>query len=357
MGSAVRVGHTGDMQSVQAPVPHDWTTELLRMQRTPGQRSWTGVSRMIGARTGLDPLLVRCLFILLTASGGLGAIAYLFLVALTTDASAGRAPLDRLGSGWRRQSSQSIVGGAIALTVVASVGVGLVLQTWMGLSSLLVLAATVLIGQRARSRVIHPDMPAAPVHARAVLGVGIATCFASLTAMALLVMMAIGDEYVGLGVGLIIIAAGLGICAWLGSSRLLIAAGVMFSLVIGTAAMTARVPSTSSSENTIGVSAQYELHDQTLDSVSLTYDLSALTVTTDQVWRIDATDSAVQLILPSDQNIDLDIDYHNSTLNLPYSFVLFGSGSYAPGPNALAGGPELKVHIVVDSSSVTVVQP
>lgn len=311
---------------------------------------------MIGTRTGIDPLLIRCLFILLTASGGLGAITYLFLVAITIDSDTGRAPLDRLGTGWRRQSSQSIVGGAIALAAVVSVGVGLVLRTSMGLSSLLVLAATVLIGQRARARVGRPGATASPVHVRAVLILGLVTCAASAATMVVLAAIGVGDEFMILGIGLIVVAAGLAVCAWLGSSRLLIAAGLVFSLVIGGFVVGTRVPSAPPDESTIGVREQYELHDQVLDSASLTYDLTALTVTSDSMWRIDATDSAVQFILPADQNIDLAIEYHNSTLNLPYSFVLFGSGSYVIGPQALVSGPELQVQVVVDSSSVTVVQ-
>lgn len=346
------------MQSVPYPVPYDWTTELLQLRRTPGHRSWTGVTKMLSARNGVDPLLIKAFFVLLTASGGLGLIIYLFLVALTYDTVAGRAPLDRFGTGWRKQSSQAIVGGAVALAVVISAIAGMALNTLMGLTSLLIIATMILLGHRTRPHARQPINHALnPIHKRSALAVGLITVVASFLAMLVFAATGTFDLYSVLGIGLLVIAGGLAICAWLGSSKLLIAAGLTLSVLLGLVAFAERMPTSATSETTIGFYSQGELINQDIADSSITYDLTHVVVTSTQTWQVAAFNSSIVFTIPSDQNIQVEIQYQNSTLDLPDSFIFLGSGSYGIRPKTVVSGPMLKVLIVADNSTVTVVQP
>lgn len=352
------MGQTCFMYSVHTPAPQDWTTTLLRSHRTPGHHSWTGVSRMLAAWTGIDPLLIRCLFVVLTASGGLGVIAYLFLVALTIDTDTGRAPLDRLGSGWRNQSSQSVVGGAITLAILLSLGAGTFFQAIAGFNTLMVIGLMVWLGRRVRYGQNLQEPTSAPSQARSATALGAFTTATAALVMAVLLASGL-DPFLILGIGLAITAIGTAITAWVGTSRLLIATGVILTLLTATSFVTIYYTSSSSVVPGPQLVEQSELHDVALTATSVIYDLSSMTVTTDSTWSIEVDNSNLTLVLPTEQNIDVDVKYTDSTVNLPYAFVLYGSGRDGTTGTALreAGAPHLLIQITATNSRVVVSQP
>ncbi|MDO5082087.1 MAG: hypothetical protein Q4D89_01630 [Arachnia propionica] len=68
---------------------------LSRLER-PTSSTTPGLSRCLGARFAVDPLLIRMFFILLTPVGGVGVVVYTWGVLLTPREGRGVAPITRL---------------------------------------------------------------------------------------------------------------------------------------------------------------------------------------------------------------------------------------------------------------------
>ena len=88
-----------------------------RFVRTRAGRLIGGVCSGLGAQFGIDPLLVRIVFVGLTFFGGAGLWLYVAIVLLVPEEGASRAPI-RL-----RRSSLLRIAGGLALLVAAGVGV------------------------------------------------------------------------------------------------------------------------------------------------------------------------------------------------------------------------------------------
>src|SRR5437879_5117718 len=87
-----------------------------RFVRTRAGRLIGGVCSGLGAQFGIDPLLVRIVFVGLAFFGGAGIWLYLAIVLLVPEEGASRAPIRLRRSSWPK------VAGVLALLAAAGIG-------------------------------------------------------------------------------------------------------------------------------------------------------------------------------------------------------------------------------------------
>ena len=83
-----------------------------------------GVAGGIGERIGVDPLVVRLGFVLLTLAGGVGAICYLASVVASAEPAEGERPGDRPASGRRTVAVVLVLAGSLLLLRTAGLWLG-----------------------------------------------------------------------------------------------------------------------------------------------------------------------------------------------------------------------------------------
>jgi phage shock protein PspC (stress-responsive transcriptional regulator) len=99
-------------------MPEQAPPQAPRFVRTRAGRVVGGVCSGLGAQFGIDPLLVRIVFVALTLFGGAGVWLYLAIVLLVPEEGASRAPIRLRRSSWPK------IAGAVAMLVA----LGLVLS-------------------------------------------------------------------------------------------------------------------------------------------------------------------------------------------------------------------------------------
>ncbi|HZD70014.1 MAG TPA: PspC domain-containing protein [Actinomycetes bacterium] len=87
----------------------------MAFSRSRGNRVVVGVAGGVGERLGVDPVVVRIAFVLLTIAGGIGLIAYLLLAFATDRASPDRPTVWRQPSRRRTFAFALIVAGTMLL--------------------------------------------------------------------------------------------------------------------------------------------------------------------------------------------------------------------------------------------------
>ena len=134
------------MSSPVPPLP-------VKLTRNKEASKFAGVSAAIADRLGIDPLVVRALFVLASFCGGAGVVSYLSIWALTPSSATDQAPLDSIGKQWRR------ISGPVYLTVIFAVAlfVGCLIHFPLGISPIIVVGLAVLIGSQLDYR---PPKPA-----------------------------------------------------------------------------------------------------------------------------------------------------------------------------------------------------
>lgn len=125
----------------------------VKLTREKEASKFAGVSAAIAERLDVDPLVVRALFVLAGLCGGAGVVTYLSIWALTPSSTTNQAPLDRIGTLWRR-ISEPIYLIAIAL---AALFIGSLIHFPLGIEPLVVIGISALIGSQLRYR---PPKPA-----------------------------------------------------------------------------------------------------------------------------------------------------------------------------------------------------
>ena len=95
-----------------------------RLGRSAGDRVLFGVAGGIGERIGVDPLVVRLGFVLLTLAGGVGAICYLVSVVASVEPAEGEPPSDRAASGRRTVAVVLVLAGSLLLLRNAGLWLG-----------------------------------------------------------------------------------------------------------------------------------------------------------------------------------------------------------------------------------------
>ena len=83
-----------------------------------------GVAGGIGERIGVDPLVVRLGFVLLTLAGGVGAICYLAAVVTSVEPAEDESPGDRPASGRRTVAVVLVLAGSLLLLRSAGLWLG-----------------------------------------------------------------------------------------------------------------------------------------------------------------------------------------------------------------------------------------
>jgi phage shock protein C len=130
-----------------------------KLYRSPTDRVLGGVCGGIGAYLGIDPLLVRLFFVLLTIGGGAGVLIYVVLWIVVPEPEGGElASAQPFGSAMRFNNPQAnlIVGAAlVGLGLVFLVqNLGIVWMRWLNVGTLwpllLVVAGTLVIWRRAK---------------------------------------------------------------------------------------------------------------------------------------------------------------------------------------------------------------
>lgn len=112
---------------------------LVRLERPAGGPG-AGLTRALGERFGIDPLLIRVVFILLTWLGGVGIVAYAW-GALLTPRAGGQPPVLRVApafASWVPRTQWLVVTGS-SIAVVAA------FSPVLSLSAVPVLVATLLL--------------------------------------------------------------------------------------------------------------------------------------------------------------------------------------------------------------------
>lgn len=347
------------------PPRREWADEFLDLQRQPSKGKISGLSLTVSNWLQVDPLLIRALFVITALSSGFGLFAYGAGWALTTDSHTGSAPLDRFGSGWRRHSARTVVGWSVALFAIAAVSVaGATGGSWLALG---LIAATAWLGWRARYRpgkYLHPTpLPAAPKPT-----VSTSTKKRSSTVPAALITLSVAflagvsayetlpwQPWIGFVLALFIIGLGLILTGLRGLSVLLVIAGLLTSLGLG-GVLAAGPPPPSQPTQYFQLLEQADLADRNLTDTTVTLDLTAVDVITDQTWRVNTHNSWVDFELPASENIHIQIDATDSLVGIPDGIHLDDSvylHSQVSNPDAAT----LTILVEATGSEVWVIEP
>ncbi|MGI5951370.1 MAG: PspC domain-containing protein [Brooklawnia sp.] len=340
---------------------NDWASQLLALQRHPGHGKISGLSLALGHRLQVDPLLVRALFVIATLGSGFGLFIYGAGWALTTDVRTGTAPLDRLGTGWHELSPRTVVGWAAALSTLGALSLSSAAGTsWLALG---VLALTIWLGWRARNhptRHLHPPVPqplGAQVSGRAARP---ARPTMPLTLITLGVAFLAGvatyetwpsQPWLAFALALGIVGAGLLVVAARGFSALLVVAGL--GLGLGLLGSLSRIPTIVTTEHNYYISDQAELSDRTMSNMSASLDLTGLDVSADETWQLTADSSVIQLVIPADENIIVQVEHVDSLVAMPDAFEI-GSGGLDYWQGVDNGDPTLTIVVHATDSQVWV---
>ena len=100
------------------------SVSFRRLGRSAGDRVLFGVAGGIGERIGVDPLVVRLGFVLLTLAGGVGAICYLASVVASVETAEGEPSSDRAASGRRTVAVVLVLAGTLLLLRTAGLWLG-----------------------------------------------------------------------------------------------------------------------------------------------------------------------------------------------------------------------------------------
>jgi phage shock protein PspC (stress-responsive transcriptional regulator) len=206
--------------SPQTP-PQDPAPSPRRLTRSSDDRIIGGVAGGLGRHLGIDPILVRVAFVVLTFAGGAGVLAYLALLAFVP--SDGAVPA---GGGGAGGSGRAITtAGTIALAIAAIVVLGPpIVVLGPGLLVLALLAVIAVLVVRAVGGAEDPGRTAARAGllvlvllaaAGASIGVGVVAALGGGTAIAILTVVA----------GLALVGA-----AFLGGARWLIIPALVLAL-------------------------------------------------------------------------------------------------------------------------------
>ncbi|GAA2179221.1 hypothetical protein GCM10009785_05050 [Brooklawnia cerclae] len=348
---------------------------MLALERDPGKGKISGFCAALADYYGVDPLLVRTLFVVAALSSGIGVVLYLAGWALTPASTTGRAPVDRLGPRWRNLSPRTLVWWAIGLTAVTAIVLGSF--GGLGWTPLIIVALTILTGQRthhrARPTVYRFPTPqaAAAARQRAIERGSQARrkprptdgrrSTGPLTLLVILLALAAGggcatlwpgDPTLVVSAALATVGLGLVVLAWRGRAVGLIVFGVVCSLALALTAAVGPTPlrtqqhieTLSSGEQTV-VSSEYSL-----------LDAGDVRVEQDTEWELTVDSSSVVLQLPADENIQVETDYSNTVIVMDDQ-AYAGNGRTAWGRHPDPDGPTLIVHITTWDSVVVVRTP
>lgn len=338
----------------------DLSEEFLGLQRVPGQGKITGLSSAMADWLGVDVLLVRTAFVMTTLSSGFGLFLYAAGWLLTRDAKTGRAPLDRLGTGWQRMPGRHVVGAALVICLVAALSIaGVIGASWL---APVILGITGWLGWRSRNGLMRPAKPPAvqpaatraqrPFQPRTTLPMAVMTLSVAVLAGGLVFDVLGTDPWAVLATMLLVVGAGLVVTAWRGRSILLIISGIVLSAAL--AGTMAYGPSPIRQHDFY--TDQGMLRDLNLTSSAVTLDLSQLDVSTDSVWMINADSSSVIIVLPAQGNVEVNVAYADSFVDIATDFV-GGNGNVTHGLTPDPSGPTLVIMLDISDSYLWVETP
>lgn len=345
----------------------DWAAEFLELRRTPARGNLTGLSEAIADWLNIDVLLVRSLFILTGLFSGIGVIAYVIGWMLTRASTTGTAPLDQIGGRWRREPPHVVASWALAVGIIATLLVGAIMGIgWLPIG---VLALTIWAGYRTRHRGqtggfarsarsvrywTPPDPHAAKTtpktHDRVALMITIITLILAAGVGVVvflgfpdLVIMPLAAALAVIGLGLLVIANrahGLG----------LIIPGAMLAAML-TAATITMPPSISGAM--LYHSGPAQPANLSLDGKQEILNITAIEISKDENWQIDLDHSELELIIPADQNIVVEVSYDDSVLFLPKG-IFSGAGQTSTEQIVDEDRPTLVIEIFADDSQLWV---
>lgn len=145
---------TGDTQPQAAPPPNTYPP-LSALHRSRTDRKLAGVAGGLGRYAGVDPLIFRILFVVLTFFGGSGLLLYALGWLLVPDEGEDESAGQRLLHGRSSSSTVSTVVAGVVALILGLVLMGSLLDTGHGLGGLgaiLVVAAIVVLVARSGPR-------------------------------------------------------------------------------------------------------------------------------------------------------------------------------------------------------------
>ena len=151
-------------QPQQGPPPRSYPP-LHELRRSRTDRKVFGVAGGLGRHVGVDPLIIRILFVVLAIFGGSGILLYALGWLLIPDDGEQESEAQRLFRGRTSGSTVSTVVAGVVVLVLGLVLMGSLLDTGSGLGGLgavVVVAAVVLLVARSDSRPVTDQAPQQP---------------------------------------------------------------------------------------------------------------------------------------------------------------------------------------------------
>lgn len=346
------------------PAP-DYAAEFLALRRNPGRGKVTGLSVAISDWLDVNVMLIRALFVITSFSSGFGLLVYLTGYALTRNEQTGRAPLDRLGTGWHDLAPRVVIGWGLGLSAAMS----LTMATMIGFQpiSLIVLGLVGWLGYRSRRRpplpprqryplpnqTVPPPIAARSVAAgqqrRSTLPLSITVIALAVLAGGLVWDVYTADLVLSLAVALLVVGTGAVLIAFQGRSVLLVLTGIGLVVALGAAYYAPVMPA----QHSMYYTEQSDLHDMELTGGSYWINLNEVDLVADSVWHLDADQALVEIILPTTENVSVDVNYTDSFVLIDQDAVSgVGVSRYSQAPDE--GQPTLTIVINANQSSVMV---
>lgn len=346
------------------PPSPDYAAEFLALRRNPGRGKVTGLSVAISDWLDVNVMLIRTLFVITALSSGFGLLVYLTGYALTRNEQTGRAPLDRLGTGWHDLAPRVVIGWGLALSAAMS----LIMATMIGFQpvSLIVLGVVGWLGYRSRRR---PPLPAGqryplpnqtvppPIAAqppvnhqrRSTLPLSITVIALAGLAGGLVWDVYTADLVLSLAVALLVVGTGAVLIAWQGRSVLLVLTGIGLIIALAATVYAPVMPV----QHSLYYAEQTELQDMELGDGSYWININDVDVVADSVWHLDADKALVEIVLPTTENVSVDVNYTDSFVLIDHDAVSgIGVSRYSQTPDE--GQPTLTIVINAKQSSVMV---
>lgn len=108
------------MSEMAVSSPSRPASPLRSLRRDPKAGMLAGVCAGVGRRLGVDPLLLRIVFVATTFASGVGAVAYVFAwIMLPTEAEAGRAAVGVRGQTHRKNRAAAEVAAGVGFLLLA----------------------------------------------------------------------------------------------------------------------------------------------------------------------------------------------------------------------------------------------
>ncbi len=345
----------------QSDPSRNWCDRLLALERNRSAGKVSGLCQAISYSWGIDPLLLRLLFVIASFSAGLGVLLYGVGWIFTKESLTHLAPIDHISPRWRRGSPQAVL---IASTFVAAlIGVAVGSYFPLSYSPLIVVVITIWTGMNVTYRSSSSDQTIPSHHNRMSTAIPSALILLIAGASSLAIWDLGGKNLlVSIATFLAIIGVGLVAMSFYANPVGLILSGliVLIAICVGLD-MEADVFKPADQRSTRHSYTAVSVHDlhggRYVREHPLTYDLRPLEVNTDVYWPMELEESHLHLLVLPTTNLIIRWDNDPTSVvhldDLPGSFAL-DRDSYIWTRIPQPGKPIVEIELTLDSSFVSV---